>query len=466
MVYKVLVGMLVPAVMILGSSSCRREEPGPAKAKDDKVTLTTVDPGHFHAALVQKTTYERVSPSAYVYAPAGAELDNYLAHIEQYNSRAEEPTDWQLQVYRGPDFFAKMLAEKPGNVVVLAGNNRKKTEYIKACIEAGLNVYADKPMAINAEDFALLETALATAQKKKVLLYDIMTERFEICSVLQKTMAHTPAVFGELQTGVLDEPAVVKESVHHFFKYVSGKPIQRPGWYFDTTQQGEGIVDVTTHLVDLTMWACFPQEAIRKEDVKVLQAKRWPTMITLEQYQKVTGLEDFEPYLKDKLSEEGVLPVYANGEIDYTLKGIHNRVRVVWNYQAPEGGKDMHYSIMRGSRANIVIKQGAEQNYRAELYVEPTGDSDKEALGAALEQALADLAETYPALAIEPGGPGYHVIIPDAVRIGHESHFRQVTLQFLDYLDEGAMPEWERANILAKYYITTTALELARSAEE
>ena len=51
---------------------------------------------------------------------------------------------------------------------------------------------------------------------------------------------------------------MVKESVHHFYKIVSGSPVIRPAWFFDTSQQGEGIVDVTTHLVDLIQWGCFP----------------------------------------------------------------------------------------------------------------------------------------------------------------------------------------------------------------
>ena len=56
----------------------------------------------------------------------------------------------------------------------------------------------------------------------------------------------------------VEEPAVTKESVHHLFKYVSGKPLRRPAWFFDTAQQGEGIVDITTHLVDLDPVGEFP----------------------------------------------------------------------------------------------------------------------------------------------------------------------------------------------------------------
>jgi hypothetical protein len=54
------------------------------------------------------------------------------------------------------------------------------------------------------------------------------------------------------------------------------------------------------------------------------------------------------------------------------------------------------------------------------------------------------------------------VLIPQEYRIGHEAHFRLVTEVYLQYLKEGKMPQWEIANMIAKYYITTEALQLAR----
>src|SRR5690606_18982377 len=118
--------------------------------------------------------------------------------------------------------------------------------YITQSIDAGLNVLADKPMIIRHGDFLRLEAAFAQAAENDVLLYDIMTERYEINNLLQKELAQLPEFFGELASGDADNPAIIKESVHHFFKEVSGKPLIRPAWFYDTRQQGEGLVDVTT----------------------------------------------------------------------------------------------------------------------------------------------------------------------------------------------------------------------------
>ena len=238
-----------------------------------EVKIMTLDPGHFHAALVQKSMYEMVDSTVYVYAPEGDDLQGHLARINSYNTRAENPTAWNEIVYTGPDFFEKMIAEKPGNVMVTAGNNAIKTDYILKTIEAGINVLADKPMVITPDEFPKLEKAFQVAAEKGVLLYDIMTERHEITTILQRELSKNTAVFGTLQTGTAEEPAITKESVHHFSKMVSGNPLKRPAWFFDTKQQGEGIVDVNTHLVDLIQWEAFPELILSKADVEIVSGK-------------------------------------------------------------------------------------------------------------------------------------------------------------------------------------------------
>jgi predicted dehydrogenase len=429
---------------------------------EGEVKLMTLDPGHFHAALVQKTMYDQVWPVVHVYAPAGADVDDHLRRIEGFNSRAENPTNWQQKVYTGDDFLERMLAERPGNVVVISGNNKKKAEYIKACIQAGLNVFADKPLCIDGAGFELVQEAFALAGENGVLLYDMMTERSEITTILQKELVHNEAVFGQLKKGSVDDPSVVKESVHHFFKYVSGNPIKRPGWYFDTTQQGEGIVDVTTHLADLVMWEILPEQPIDyRTDIEIKKAQRWPTMITKEQYQKATRLDDWPDFLRDKLDEKGRLACYANGEILYTLRGVHSRVCVKWNFQAPEGTGDTHFSVMKGTKASVIIRQGKEQQFRPQLYIEPAPGANTEELSKALSEAVASLQAKYPGLALEKQDRAWQLLIPDEYRIGHEAHFRQVTERYLRYLVDGKLPEWEVSNMIAKYYTTTKALESA-----
>lgn len=430
------------------------------------IQLITVAPGHFHAALVQKSMYPQVDSVVHVYAPEGADLQAYLALIDQYNTRGTDPTRWDEVVYTGADFMDKMLDERKGNLVVLAGNNREKIDYITRSIDAGLNVLADKPMAINPKGFSKLVDAFAKAEEHGVLLYDIMTERYEINTMLQKELSRITDFFGGLETGTVDNPAITKESVHHFFKEVSGNPLVRPTWFYDTQQQGEGLVDVTTHLVDMVQWESFPDEIIDYEqDIGLISAKRWPTILSPAQFERSTGQQEIPAFLTASVNDEGNLAIFANGEINYTLKGVHAKVSVIWNFEAPEGTGDTHYSIMRGRYANLIIRQGAEEQYKPVLYVESTGARDAAVFEAALSQAIEQLSASYQGLAFEQLAPGrYRISVDPSLVTTHEEHFAQVTEKYLGFLQSGKMPEWEVPNMIAKYYLTTKALTEAETA--
>jgi hypothetical protein len=82
---------------------------------------------------------------------------------------------------------------------------------------------------------------------------------------------------------------------------------------------------------------------------------------------------------------------------------------------------------------------------------------------AALKKKIDALQAKYPGIAFEDSPEKMRVTIPDGFRVGHEEHFAQVTERFLEYLkDPGAMPAWEKSNMLSKYYVTTRGVELSQ----
>jgi predicted dehydrogenase len=457
--------LVIPALILAscGSGGSKKQSVDNSQTTMEnnyQVHLMTVDPGHFHAALVQKIMYPQVSPEVYVYAPEGADQMQHLERIISYNNRAADPTSWNEIVYTGFDFFEKMLEDKPGNVVVLSGNNKKKAEYISKSINAGLNVLADKPMIISPEDFPRLEDAFRVAKEKGVLLYDIMTERYEVTTILQKLLSQKEEIFGKLTAGTKEEPAVSKVSVHHFSKIVSGAQLQRPAWFFDVEQQGEGIVDVTTHLVDLVQWECFPEQILNPSDVNMVAAKRWPTLISKEEFKGATGLDEFPDFLQKDV-KDGKLNVFSNGEMIYQLKGTWAKVSVTWNYMAPSGAGDTHYSVMHGTKCDLVIKQGAEEKYLPTLYIENVKSMKLNDFTTALKQAISTLP--FDSLQIESVGKNaLKINIPKKYRVSHEEHFGQVTAKFLEYMKDGKLPEWEVPGMITKYFTTTSALKKAR----
>jgi predicted dehydrogenase len=461
-------GLAAGAAMVLAAMEARGvgQTPGSATAPPvrEDVRFMTLDPGHFHAALVQKEMYPGVSPQVDVYAPLGPDLLGHLNRVSAYNHRAASPTAWRLDVHTSDDYFARMLRDKPGNVVVLSGRNAGKIQRVEASVEAGLHALVDKPWILGSADLPKLTRALETAEQKRVVAYDIMTERFEASNALQRALVMDKAVFGEIIPGTPAEPGVYIESVHHLMKVVSGAPNIRPTWFFDVSQQGEGLNDIGTHLVDLVQWTLSPERAVDAQaDVKVLSAYRWPTMIPEADFKRVTGTAGFPDALKASV-KNGALEYFCNTFATYTLRGVHISLNVPWDWEAPAGSGDTHFAVYRGTKARIEARQTKADGYKPEVYIVPNDAADAPAILAAAKARMAAAAAEWPGVGAEMKGAEIKITIPDALRVGHEAHFAQVTSRFLTYLrDRSKLPAWERPNMVAKYTVTTLGTEMSRS---
>jgi predicted dehydrogenase len=428
-----------------------------------KVRLMTVDPGHFHAALVQKEMYPGVARRVDVYAPLGWDLFEHLNRVASFNRRAERPTNWDLEIHSSADYFERMLSERPGNVVIFSGRNRGKIDRVAASVKSGLNVLADKPWILASADIPKVEAILADADAKGLVAYDIMTERFEVTTILQRELVMDRAAFGEIVPGTTAEPAVYMESVHHLMKTVAGAPNIRPAWFFDTAEQGEGASDIGTHLVDLVQWTLFPNQAVDyRSDVRVLAAQRWPTWISEADFKRVTNTPRFPESLAGSV-KDGRLEYYCNTLVSYALKGIQVKLNVIWDWEAPAGAGDTHFALYRGTRSRVEVRQTQADAFVPELYVIPARADLKSEVLAAVQARIAALQKTYPGIGVEDRGAELRITIPQKFRVGHEAHFAQVTEHFLGYLrDRRTLPAWERPNMIAKYFVTTSGAELSR----
>lgn len=460
--YNLVAGLAAISVMSIGISPTV-----PAAESNTPIRLMTLEPGHFHAALIQKEMQPDVADQVDIYATAGADLTAHLARIGQFNSRKENPTHWQEVVHTNGNALAQMLSERPGNVVVVSGNNRGKINRLQAIVNSGLSVLADKPWIIEAEDFPKLVATLDAADKKGVVAYDAMTQRFEISCIVPRELVNDADVFGTLQNGSSEQPAVEMESIHYLLKEVAGVPLLRPAWYFDIHQQGEALADVGTHLVDLVQWTLFPEQAIDyRKDIKLAHATRWPTVITSAQFQRVTGEKEFPGFLRDAV-RGGSLEYFANNSLNYQLRGEYVRLNIKWGFEAPAGSKDSELAIFRGTKSRIEVRQGREQNFVAEVYVIPNRAELHDEVKAALTAKITALQKHYPGLALREDAGRFQIAIPDALRVGHEAHFALLTRRFLDYVrDPKSLPAWEKPNLLAKYFITTGGVKLARDSSQ
>lgn len=418
-----------------------------------KIDLIVVDPGHFHAALAQKDMYPNVAETVHVYAPVGPDLVDYLTRIARFNNRTEAPTSWRLEVHAGADFLDRLTNEKPGDAAIFAGRNHEKIDTIARAVEAGLHVLADKPMIVRRDQLSALSGVLDRAATKGLVVQDMMGGRQEITRLLTRLLHADRDIFGEQVAGSASEPGVAMTSVHHLMKVVAGVPNPRPPWYFDIRQQGDALADIGTHLVDRVHGTLFPDAALdAARDIRVEAVRRWPIMLDLAQFRHVTGVTDWPDYLGDAVAG-GTLAYQCNAHLDYAVRGVHIGLDMVWEWLEPPGGGDTHTEIWRGTRARIELRHGPEEGLKPQLYVVPL-----EEIGEALEHRIAALAETHRGLGVEPRDREWKIVIPDALRIGHDAHFHELTKGFLTRVERReALTDTERKNLLAKYYITTAA---------
>jgi predicted dehydrogenase len=324
-------------------------------------------------------------------------------------------------------------------------------------------VLADKPWILKSSDIPTLEATLAAADATGVVAYDIMTERFEVTNILQRALVNDGDAFGEIARGSEAAPAVYMESVHYLKKVVAGVPNIRPAWFFDSAEQGEGLNDVGTHLVDLVQWTLFPDEALDyRSDVAILAAERWPTWIPESEFRTVTNAPRFPENLTASVTD-GKLEYYCNTLVSYALRGVHVTLNVIWDWEPAPGAGDTHFASYQGTRSRVEIRQTSADRFRPELYIVPVAGLEA-AVGSAVRARIDAIQDRFAGVAVEDRGPELRVTIPDAFRVGHEAHFAHVTSSFLGYLeDRESLPAWERPNMLAKYYLSTKGTELSRA---
>ncbi len=193
----------------------------------------------------------------------------------------------------------------------------------------------------------------------------------------------------------------------------------------------EGVADVTTHLIDLVFWQCFPRfRSLHESDVEVLSASHWPPAVQPEDFRLSTGTEPFPPYL-EKYLRDGVLEVMANGRMLFRVRGACRHgggLELEFS-----NGEDAFSAVMRGSRAAIEVVQDETTGNVKSLFVCAAEGVDPAQTEAALGNVLPPCRQSTPELrVVKTGSPGLFLVdLPVAERPGHEVHFGMVAERFL-----------------------------------
>ncbi len=419
-------------------------------------TLTFLEPGHFHAALTLRERHPLVSDEIVVYvtqepglAGGGREIVEFLDLLEAFNRRPERPTRWRPVIRAGPEPLARLVRERPGDVVVLAGRNDHKMALVRELHDAGFHVLADKPW---------ITTAAALADVRHVLsggarVMEMMTGRHAGTMRIAERLVREPEVFGVFDAG--REPAIRLASVHHLEKSVNGAPLRRPPWYFDVRVQGDGLADIPTHLIDQAQRFLATHGAAADHDAELLSARRWSTPVPRAVFARITSLADFPPEL-GAVVDGDVLAYAGNAELAFRMRGVGVHLHTRWDLTEPPGGGDAHSATVVGTEARVRVEQGPHTGFRRRLVVEPRGNAAP--IGAALERALAAWRPEYPGLAAVASPEGYEIEIPPGPGTAHEGQFPLVLDEFLRSLGGGPWPDARAAETLAKYDLLARAL--------
>ena len=163
-------------------------------------TLAFLDP-----ALPRRADAARAAPQVgeeiHVYAPEGRELDDFLALVRAFNGRAERPTSWRPIVRAGERSIERLIADRPGQIAILAGRNDRKAGLIRRLHDAGFHVLADKPWLAGAgiED---VRRALAGGP----VAAEIMTGRHDLAAVLTQRLVSDARSSATSPTRQTDSP--------------------------------------------------------------------------------------------------------------------------------------------------------------------------------------------------------------------------------------------------------------------
>ena len=387
--------------------------------------LLFLDPGHFHATLTLRQPNPRVADEIVVYAPDGPERRDFLALVERFNARG---TRWRVDVVTCADPLERLVAERRGDVVVLAGKNGGKARTMRRLHDAGFHVLADKPWLVEPGDLDAIQACLADWP----LATEIMTGRHDVPARLLQRLVSTPGVFGE--------PAALEmASVHSLEKLVDGTPLRRPWWFFDVRVQGRGIVDIPTHLVDRAQWLVAGTP-------RLVSARSWTTRVPGDAFRRITGEPRFPPDLAP-LVEDDALGYECNAELVFAIGGVMVKGGARWEVS---GGSDTSLLVARGTRGEIRLEQSARTGHRRTLTVEPNDPR-------AVDDVIRASQGEFPGVRAEARDGHVEIVVPAGLDGGHETHFPLVLDQFLKTIDGRRWPEDVAARTRAKYAVLAAA---------
>ena len=172
------------------------------------VRLMTLDPGHFHAALVHGEMYPEVAPRVDIFAPVGPDLVAHLHRLAAFNRRAARPTSWAWEVHAAPDFFDAHASRAPRQRGRSLGPEPRQDRTHPRVDRGRAPRPCRQAVGAQSSDLPQLEAALAKAdarRPRRLRHHDRAVRSSR--TILQRALVNDAATFGTDRSGDADAPA-------------------------------------------------------------------------------------------------------------------------------------------------------------------------------------------------------------------------------------------------------------------
>ncbi len=193
-----------------------------------------------------------VNPGARLVAMADAFDDRMQTARKALQKRAaEQVAVADDRMFSGFDCCRKML-ESGIDVAILAEPPHFRPIHAEACIDAGVHVFAEKPMAVDAPGVRRLLAAGETARKKKLSFVSGFETRYRgaaremVRRVRDGAIGEVQMIHGNFNTGLLWHRGRQPDWTEMEF--------QMRNWYYFTWLSGDHNVEQHVHLIDASAW--------------------------------------------------------------------------------------------------------------------------------------------------------------------------------------------------------------------
>ena len=423
---------------------------GPPEQAASSFTAMVLEPSHPNAALPFARRQPRLGDEVHVFSRGGPGLRNFESMLAHFNERDTAPTNWQLVVHRDGPPLEHLLEVRPGDFAVVAGRYDDTLARVAALHRAGVPALANQPWLVAEPGLPRLRQVTSGAP----LSMEMTPARFDALATLRQRIVRSESLFGGLESRDSEGPAIEIGALYHLHRSVGERVIRRPAWHFDPTVSGDGIAGGLAHLVDKVQ-SLVGADRLRRfdSDANLLRARRWRTEVPLDVYRQSTGELEFpEAVLGDVHAD--VLSLDCNARLDFTLDEVTARTRVEWRVTEPEYGGSLRHEIVRGRRADLVLRQNRSSEFQPQLLYRPKHARELPQL---LDDALAAWQAEFPGAKAVATPAGIEVSAGERTNEGLEHALAAVMADYLERLSAAEWPADRLSAVRLRYRLLVEA---------